>query len=484
MTHSQRGTGWDQPRSGGPAPFLPVVLAVLFGAASGGCAAITNPVADGVPVRRLPPELLGHSKDDSVTIPMTFLEQKRPDAYRLDAGDILGVYIEGVLGAERPRPGEAPAPPPIHFPESVWLNPSFGYPIQVRENGTLALPLVPPVPVRNLTVDEAQAAVARAYVDAKVIQPGRERLLVSLVRPRTYRVTVIRQEVGGFNSGPQGIAGLVLTGGTSKRGSGHVVDLPAYQNDVLNALSRTGGLPGLDACNEVVVMRGPSDSERMLLEAEVQRGDPAQLRTALARLSCPVVKIPLRARPCDVPPPRPEDILLSDGDVVLLEAREFDRFYAGGLLPAGEYVLPRDHDLDVVEAVSLLRGPLVSGNLLIAGGGNAPSSEQPVPPALSPTVAAVVPTGFGAPGPSLLTVLRHTPHGRVVPIRVDLNRALCDPRESLIVQPRDVLILQETPCEAVARYVSQLFNFTFFYDVFQGGRGRGTINGAALVASP
>jgi protein involved in polysaccharide export with SLBB domain len=452
------------------------VLAALVGALSGGCAAVTNPVADGVPVHRLPPELRGPCKDDRVTLPLTFLEQPRPGGYRLDAGDILGVYVEGVLGGERPRPGEPAAPPPVHFPESIYLNPSFGYPIQVREDGTLSLPLLPPVPVRGLTVEEAQDAVARAYTGARIIQPGRERLLVSLVRPRTYRVTVLRQEVGNFNSGPQGLAGLVLTGGTSKRGSGHVVDLPAYENDVLSALSRTGGLPGLDACNEVVVFRSPSERERLLIQAEFDRGKQAQLQAALAGLSCPFVKIPLRVTPGE-PPPRPEDILLFDGDVVFLEARECDRFYAGGLLPAGEYPLPRDHDLDVVEAVSLLRGPLVSGDLLIAGGGNAPSDEQLVPAANNPIVSSVVPGGFGTPSPSLLTVLRRTPHGRVVRIRVDLNRAMRDPRESLLVQPRDVLILQETPCEAVARYLSQPFNFTLFYDVFQSGRGRGTING-------
>jgi protein involved in polysaccharide export with SLBB domain len=473
MTHSERGAARSR-----PGRFLPLVLAVLVGAGPCGCAAFTNPVADGVPVRRLPPELRGHCKDGAVTMPLTFLEQKRPDVYRLDAGDILGVYIEGVLGGERPRPGEPPSPPPVHFPESIWLNPSFGYPIQVHRDGTLPLPLVRGVAVRGLTLEEAQDAIAHAYVEAKVIQAGRERLLVTLVRPRSYRVTVLRQEIGNFDSGPEGVAGVVLTGAISKRGSGHVVDLPAYENDVLNALSRTGGLPGLDAANEVVVMRNPSERERLLVQAQVEKGKGADLQTVLAGLNCPIITLPLRVKP-GTPPPPPENVILYDGDVVFLEAREYDRFYAGGLLPAGEYPLPRDHDLDVVEAVSLLRGPLVSGNLMITGGGNAPSEEQLVPASSQPSVAAVVPTGFGAPSPSLLTVLRRTPHGRVVRIRVDLNRAMRDPRESLIVQPLDVLILQETPCEAVARYVSERFSFTFFYNAFQGSNGRGTFTGTS-----
>jgi hypothetical protein len=44
-----------------------------------------------------------------------------------------------------------------------------------------------------------------------------------------------------------------------------------------------------------------------------------------------------------------------------------------------------------------------------------------------------------------------------VPIRVDLRKALRDPRERILVQPGDMLILQEKPCEAVARYLTCWF---------------------------
>src|SRR5947209_7173154 len=81
-----------------------LVLGCLW---SGGCAALTNPVADGVPVHRLPPDVFGKRKDDERTIPLTLLRQKPPDVYRLAAGDVLGIYIEGVLG-------EPKSPPPIH----------------------------------------------------------------------------------------------------------------------------------------------------------------------------------------------------------------------------------------------------------------------------------------------------------------------------------------------------------------------------------
>jgi hypothetical protein len=74
-----------------------------------------------------------------------------------------------------------------------------------------------------------------------VDQTGVGRAVVDLTRPRTYRVMVFRQELGGFNSGPEGIAGIALVGASVKRGSGHILDMQAYQNDVLKALAQTGG---------------------------------------------------------------------------------------------------------------------------------------------------------------------------------------------------------------------------------------------------
>lgn len=446
------------PRCGRLLRALALVALALGAGGPTGCAALSNPVLEGVPVRRLPPELLGKSKNQTVTIPLSTLEQPKPAAYRLDAGDILGVYVEGVF--ERARAGEPPTPPPVHFPDVQYIQPSLGYPIPVRDDGTLALPLVRPVPVRGLTVEEAQEAIRRAYVEAEVLKSGRERLIVTLARRRTYRVTVLRQEAGGFNSGPQGITGISVIGGTTKFGSGHVLDLPAYENDVLNAISQTGGLPGLDACNEVVIMRKPSDRDRAVIEMALQ-AKPDELRAALASLSCPILKIPLRVKPSEFVPPRPEDVILGAGDVVFIEERVFDFFYTAGLLPSGEFQLPRDRDLDVIEAISLVHGPLVSGDFVIG----------------NPGVAPVVPPGIGFPSARLLTVLRRTPTGGVIPIRVDLNRALCDPRERIVVQPQDVLVLQETPGDALARWFTQQFHFDFTYNVFQSSRGRGTITG-------
>ena len=47
---------------------------------------------------------------------------------------------------------------------------------------------------------------------------------------------------GGGDSGGTSTASGTL--GTSKKGTGHVVSLDNYKNDVLNALVKSGGMPG------------------------------------------------------------------------------------------------------------------------------------------------------------------------------------------------------------------------------------------------
>src|SRR5437588_12592229 len=65
---------------------------------SGGCASLTNPVADGIPVRRLPAEVLGRPRSELQPLPLILLRQKEPEEYRLDKGDVLGIVAEEGLG--------------------------------------------------------------------------------------------------------------------------------------------------------------------------------------------------------------------------------------------------------------------------------------------------------------------------------------------------------------------------------------------------
>ena len=127
------------------------------------------------------------------------------------------------------------------------------------------------------------------------------------------------------------------------------------------------------------------------------------------------------------------------------------------MLPPGEFLLPHDYDIDVIEAVARVRGPMLNGEF---GGSN-----------LSGTLIV---NGIGNPSPSLLVVLRRTPNGGQIPIRVDLNRAFQDARERILVRPGDVLVLQETPGEAIARYFTDVFKLNLSYKSFPPNRGTAT----------
>lgn len=440
------------------------VAAVLVCVALNGCAALTNPVANGIPVRLLPPELLGESREALQDIPLTALRQKQPEVYRLAPGDVLGVWIEGVLG-------EKAQAPPVQYSLVANLPPSLGLPIPVRSDGTLTLPFVPPVKVEGMTVEQAQEAVREAYtVKRQVLQPGRDRIIVTLQTPRQYHVLVIREDSPGQVRAPVAPAtrgiGFTLsptgTAGPSRRGAGFAVDLPAYENDVLNALAVTGGLPGLDAINEVVIERGyfkGNTDNAADWQAFVHDVTECGSNPAASGIEGQIIRIPLRLRPGERLNFRPEDIVLRTGDIVYLKAREAELFYTGGFLPPGEYPLPRDYDLDVVSAVVRVGGPFISGGI------------NPIN-----LTGTTTQGGIGFPSPSQLSVVRRTPGGGQVVIRVDLNRAMRDPRERILVQPKDFLILQETPSEAFGRYLTnRFFNFNLMWRIIHGPNENGIV---------
>jgi hypothetical protein len=416
-----------------------------------------NPVANGVPVALLPPELKAESKAGQVNLPLYLLRQRPPEEYLIGPDDILGIWIEGVLG-------EKGQPPVARFPERESQAPALGYPIPVRKNGTIALPLVPPLKVNGLTVAEIEEAIVKAYtVEREIIKPGQARIIVTLQRPRHYHVLVIRQDsptsnvdqsAGGVSVATFGVGvGFGSNGTSTKHGTGYAIDLPAYENDVLNALAKTGGFPGTDAVNEVVIYRSASGGGKHDLEMQRALSGAADCNLGALTASRNVVRIRLRALPNEFPPLKPEDIILHNGDIVFIEARDADVFYTGGFLPSGEFPIPRDSDLDVVEALARSHGPILN----IINGANLTGN--------------FIGGGLGFPAPALVSVVRRAPNGDLVNIKVDLQRAMSDPQERLLVQAKDFIILHERPQDAIARWFSTTVRFPVNYIFTNGPRG-------------
>ena len=232
---------------------LALLAAILVSMSLTGCTALFSPI-DTIPATRVPPQFLAEPQANKVPIDVARLRQVKPDFYTLDSDDVLGIFIEGVLGQfEEAPPVQLPSP-------DSDLPPAIGFPVPIREDGTLSLPLVKPIPVRGLTIQQAEALIQRAYRGgAEPILKEDGRIIVTLMRERTYRVFVVRQD-NSLSSRGQQFQGIGQRAGVTDRSDqssrGFVLQLPAYKNDVLNALSQTGGLPGVNAKAEIKVLRG------------------------------------------------------------------------------------------------------------------------------------------------------------------------------------------------------------------------------------
>lgn len=410
-----------------------------------GCSSLMTPIS-GVPAHRLPNQFHASPKNDLVTVDISRLRKPPAREYLVDAGDILGIYIETVLGSSE-------EPPPVHMPDrDSDLPPSIGFPIPVRENGTLALPLVPPIEVRGLALQQIETAIRQAYtIDRKLLPVGKDRIIVTLMRKRTYHIVVMRQD-GGIGDGE-----------TELSTRGQSIELDANKNDILNALAMTGGLPGLSAKNEIKILKtsrmDPLRRDQFVREFySIGVADTCLCRPPLPEDPA-IIRIPLRVPPGVVPRFNAEDVTLGDGDIVYIESREREVFYTGGMLGGGEFPLPRDYDLDVLGALAIA-GNGVAGSSGGGGGGGG----------LGGGLGGA--GGVGGVPPGQLFILRKTPCNDQITIAVDLTRAINSPGARPLIHPGDILILQFKPEEEVLNFGLGTF-FTFgIQQLFQGNNRR------------
>lgn len=421
--------------------------AVLALPALAGCQCISSG-CDAVPATRVPPQFLAERRSARGPIDYTLLRQLPPKEYRVGPRDLLGVYIQGVL------PGTSEQPPVIYssvqttqeyFPATGQLNsPVVGVPITVQAAGVLPLPLVDPVPVNGLTLTEAAEAIRKEYVQKrKILQPGRDRILVTLIKPRVHRVLVVRDDAKvPFPTLRERHQQII-----AKQGSSDVVDLPAYENDVLHALLATGGLPGQDARSDIWVLHSEMVDVADLEAANLQITEGADPRHVIDAVQTrrKYTRVPLRMCPGEPIPFAPDDVILHDGDIVFIETRETEFFFTGGLLPAGQIPLPRDYDLDIVEAIAYANGSV--------GG---PAGENSVSANYRNNLGSIFPA-------TRVIILRKLACGDQVKIRVDLSRAMNDPRERIIVQPGDMVMLHYKPGEFAGNVLLNFANLNITF---------------------
>ena len=357
------------------------------------------------------------------------LRRKPPESYVLGGGDTLGIYIQGITG-------DKDTPPPVHFPEDPGLQPALGYPVPIRDDGNISLPLIEPIQLEGLTLAQAEDKIREAYTkDKEILLKGSDKIIVTLIQRRKYNVLVIREDDGDNTELSFRNAELGLD--NNRQGETFSIELPAYENDVLHALAETGGMPGEGAVNEIIIIRDGAntgfDQDAIITAADDQQYSPG-LSTAN------VTRIPIESRNGQLQLLTEEQITLNDGDVVFIEARKREVFYTGGILEGGRFPLPRDYEIDVLEAISL------------AGG-----SSRGTP--------AVGSRGSGVLPPTRVLILREH-NCQFCTIEVDLRCIQSDPTQRVIIRPGDIIQLDFRSNESFINAVVSALQFGSFFRLF------------------
>jgi hypothetical protein len=429
------------------------LLLAIAAISSTGCTSILSPIR-GIPVRMLPPQFMWRPRSEMIPLDLYNLTRKQPKEYELDGGDLLAVYIEGVTG-------EPDAIVPTHFPEKGSdLAPVTGYPFPIRDDGTVSLPLIPAINCTGMTLTKLEERIRDEYtVKRKILVPGRDRITIGLIKERTTRVIVVRQDQSIDNKMTQrvGQQQQKVIQGADESGKGFVLDLKAYKNDLMNALAESGGLPGLSAKNEVKILRrakaDPEKRKMFIRDFYAQHSlDPCLCPPPLPEDPTTTI-VPLRYYPEEMPDVREEDIILYEGDIVYIESREAEFFYTGGMLPGGQFPLPRDYDLDALGAMGVAgfgAGSVNSGGAGGGGGGFGGAMG-----------------GMGGAAPSNLFIVRKTPCNQQITIKVDTLLAIENPRENILIAPGDTLILRYKAREELLNFgIAAFFAYgiAFFFD--------------------
>jgi len=408
-----------------------------------GCVTYAN---KAIPAARVPLCLRGDSQDAKTPVNLATLRQQRPQEHRVGPGDILGVTVYGII------PANTESAPIVHPerslgaeyypPKGIVQSPVTGAPMPVSSDGKLHLPLIDSVPVQGLTVPETAQLIANAYGEKDLLKKGRERVMVTLIKARVHRVLVMREDTPGPPTVKTRQHTLV-----NKQGSAAVVDLPAYENDVLHALAATGGLPGIDTHNCIWILRSRTVGHHGLNSARelVDGGAAPEVVLAGFEQEYTRTKIPLRVCADGNLPFSPQDAVLQDGDIVYLEPRVKDYFYTGGMLPPGQFALPRDADVDVLEAIAIATGGVGKPTQGIDGGNNYFRQG-------------------GGPGnvsipPTRVIILRKLADGQQIRIQADIRKAVHDARERIKILPGDFVMLQFTPGQAFMNTMTHWFNW-------------------------
>jgi hypothetical protein len=388
--------------------------------------------------QQLPLVCRAHSRSSLVPLDHRLLGGIVPQEHIVGAGDVLGIYVADILGDRE----ELPAVSYPHFRiRNAPPEPFVGQPIKVETDGTIQLPYIPPIYVNGMTLQQVRQAIRHEYsIKTDFLKPERDHTVVTLITPRFCRIHVFRQDTRYNVPGLQRPDQFEI----SRRWAGTILYLEPKEATVITALLQTGGLPGIDARNEIWVMKRVSPEEASVAPIPIDDAKIiGQLPMMFPKENTKLIRIPLHVPTGQPLPFDPNDVVLGDGDVVFLPRRDGDVFLTGGLLGGGRFPLERDRDIDILEAIAI-----ATGNPL------GPVGDMDNVVRFRSGPGNVIP-------PTDAVVIRRRSETEQFKIRVDLRKAMNDPTERLIIAPGDLILLNYRPKELLGNVVVNLFDFNF-----------------------
>lgn len=412
----------------------------------------------GIPARHLSDEYRWPSRTSCPPLNYSSLVAPRPATDVLGSGDLLQITVSDLIS--------------LGHLESLD--------VRVQENGEISLPRLGPVFVGGLTVSEARDRINDALAAGLIQNPSAtvsllERgtidilVLGAVQKPGVYPlprnasdvahalaaaegfseeagdVIEVHRRVDVYSHGQDAFPQPAFHAADHSRLSGHAMpaSLPSGARQPLSAppateqpraVRVTPAVPATPLHSRPVshpksryghlglpVIRGQSPGSLQRYQTTIPGTHFAgQVPPPTAPLPVvqPITRIPLRG---DVVNISPDDVILREGDVVLIPPGKDKVFYVVGLLSeqnrlrfsvgdkdreiGNGLLLPDDREVDVVTAVAM------------AGY---------IDPIESPTT---------------VTVHRIQPNGMPILIRVDLIAARSDPLETILIQPGDIVYL-------------------------------------------
>lgn len=287
---------------------------------------------------------------------------------------------------------------------------------RIANDGTVNIPVIGPVPVAGMEAYDASQSITRLAVERGIYH--HPVITVQIKTKAVNRITVV--------------------GAVSEPG---VHELPRGNCDLISALAASGGMTE-EAGTEVEIIRQPSpglaqadapattiDSQTPMADSEIQLAayqnlGPQQRRQA--RSSGWSVPQTLRVDLAERGSRTPNEFVLKDRDVVRVVPRKKDVIHVAGLVnEPGQFELPRDQSLHLVDAIAL------------AGGRSSPVADK------------------------VLVIRRLADREEPLAIQASLAAAKQDGRENLRLMAGDSISLEQTPSTALIDAMTRFFRLSF-----------------------